>query len=126
MAQIRIPFLLDSERQESEQVRKIKRQRDAPGCNDCVGRNWDDPSQPLSVHVIYCFEQRTGVKRKNGEKCEPLLMKGLNTMERRAADTRTDWQGEPMMGRLPYDRFGRLLVGTIAPPHCVFSLLHAR
>lgn len=30
---------------------------------------------------------------------------------RRESDTRFDWQGQPMFGRLPYDQFGRLQLG---------------
>lgn len=56
----------------------------AEGCTGCTRFELDDPYAPISVHVP-------------------------NTKSR-CTDWRTDWQHQPMHGRLAYDDFGRLQV----------------
>ncbi|KAI5068490.1 hypothetical protein GOP47_0016835 [Adiantum capillus-veneris] len=58
----------------------------APACNGCNINDIDDPNLEPSVHA------------------------NLNDCQREN-DTRFDWQGQSMLGRLPYDRFGRLQFG---------------
>lgn len=55
-------------------------------CNGCDSFDIDDPEANISTHV------------------------NLNGCTR-DQDARIDWQGEPMFGRLPYDRYGRLQLG---------------
>lgn len=61
--------------------------RAAPTCNGCNLDSIDDPNQEPSVHAALSNCQRE-------------------------SDTRLDWQGQSMLGRLPYDRFGRLQFGA--------------
>ncbi|MCO5580950.1 hypothetical protein L7F22_034824 [Adiantum nelumboides] len=60
--------------------------RTAPTCKGCNIHNIDDPNVEPSIHA-------------NLDDCQ------------RENDTRFDWQGQSMLGRLPYDRFGRLQFG---------------
>lgn len=55
-------------------------------CKECSCADIDNPHREVSFHV------------------------GLKDGQRHS-DTRIDWQGQPMFGRLPYDQFGRLQVG---------------
>ena len=57
----------------------------ANACEGCALDSIDDPHKEPSAHA--------GVKGSE-----------------RVTDSRFDWQGQPMFRRLPYDRFGRLLV----------------
>ena len=57
----------------------------ANACEGCDIDSIDDPHKEPSAHA--------GVKGSQ-----------------RVTDSRFDWQGQPMFRRLPYDRFGRLLV----------------
>ncbi|KAG0566165.1 hypothetical protein KC19_7G043200 [Ceratodon purpureus] len=61
------------------------RERLAKACRGCTQHDLDDPSAPLSVHVPF---------------------------KRREDDDREDWLEERMYGRLPYDKYGRLVIGT--------------
>jgi hypothetical protein len=58
-------------------------ERQAEACNGCALHDPDDPSAPLSVHIPF---------------------------QRREDDFREDWLRERMYGRLPYDKFARLVV----------------
>lgn len=60
--------------------------KQAKPCNGCYKIDMDDPEACISVHVDV----------SDG---------------RRDQDRRIDWQGEPMLGRLPYDRYGLLQLG---------------
>lgn len=55
----------------------------AKACKGCAKYDLDDPTAPLSVHIPF---------------------------HRREDDFREDWQRERMHGRLPYDKYARLLV----------------
>lgn len=57
-------------------------------CNGCYKIDMDDPEACISVHVDV-------------------------SERRRDRDQRFDWQGEPMLGRLPYDRYGLLQLGWL-------------
>ncbi|XP_024384908.1 uncharacterized protein [Physcomitrium patens] len=59
--------------------------RQAKACEGCVVHDPDDPSAPMSIHIPF---------------------------ERREDDFREDWLKERMYGRLPYDKYRRLVVGT--------------
>jgi hypothetical protein len=60
-------------------------EKQAKPCSGCYKIDMDDPEACISVHVD--------------------VSEG-----RRDHDRRIDWQGEPMLGRLPYDRYGLLQV----------------
>lgn len=63
----------------------------AKSCKGCAKYDLDDPTAPLSVHIPF---------------------------HRREDDFREDWQRERMHGRLPYDKYARLLV-RYRTCHCV-------
>ena len=58
-------------------------ERLAKACKGCIQHDKDDPFAPLSVHIPF---------------------------ESREDDDREDWIEERMYGRLPYDKYGRLVV----------------
>lgn len=63
-------------------------EKQAKPCNGCYKIDMDDPEACISVHV----DASEG---------------------RRDRDRRIDWQGEPMLGRFPYDRYGLLQLGWL-------------
>lgn len=63
-------------------------EKQAKPCSGCYKIDMDDPEACISVHVD--------------------VSEG-----RRDHDRRIDWQGEPMLGRLPYDRYGLLQLGWL-------------
>eukprot|EP01018_Ginkgo_biloba_P012766 Gb_02213 [translate_table: standard] len=65
-------------------------EKQAKACEGCDEFDMDDPEAAISVHIPV-------------NECK------------RDQDKRIDWQGEPMLGRLPYDRCGRLQLGSGTP-----------
>lgn len=58
-------------------------EREAKACDGCASHDPDDPFAPVSVHIPF---------------------------KRREDDFREDWLRERMYGRLPYDKYARLVV----------------
>jgi hypothetical protein len=57
----------------------------AKACKGCAKYELDDPTAPISVHIPF---------------------------QHREDDFREDWQRERMHGRLPYDKYARLMVSN--------------
>ncbi|GLJ56044.1 hypothetical protein SUGI_1203260 [Cryptomeria japonica] len=67
---------------------KSDMEKQAKACDGCDEFDMDDPEAGISIHVHQCIRDQ---------------------------DDRIDWQGEPMLGRLAYDRYGRLQLGPGTP-----------